>query len=75
MVWVMGMSRGAGAGFGPALGDVDGEVEGVERESNDISFCNALGFGDGARGDPFPRDPFRPGYLRVSSADGTVLDD
>lgn len=76
MVWVMGISRGAGAGLGSALDDVDGEMEGVvERDSNDISFGRELGFGDGARASPAPRVPFRPDDLNVSSAGRMFLDD
>jgi len=69
----MGMSRGAGAGLEPALGDVDGEDEAVDKDSDDISFGREFGLGDGARGGPDARGPFRPEYLRVSSADEVLL--
>jgi hypothetical protein len=70
------MSRGAGVGFDPALGEVDGEVDDVvERDSNDISFARELGLGDGARGNADPRPLLRPEDLRGSSADEMLLAD
>jgi hypothetical protein len=75
MVWVMGMSRGAGAGFVPAAGDVDGEAEDVvERDNEERSFGSAFGLGDGGRGTKGPRDPVLDGDIIGISADDMFID-
>jgi hypothetical protein len=75
MVWVMGMSRGAGAGFVPAAGDVDGEAEDVvERDNDERSLGRAFGLGDGGRGEFGPRDPVLTDDLTALSADEMLID-
>jgi hypothetical protein len=74
MVWVIGMSRGAGAGFVLVTGDVDGEVEDVvSRDNDERSFGRALGLGEGGRGEVEPRGPVLMGVTALS-ADEMLID-
>src|ERR1700735_2777232 len=75
MVWVMGMSRGAGAGLMLATGDVDGEgVDVVEMDNDERSFGRTFGLGEGARGEVCPRDPMLTGGGTGLSADEMLMD-
>jgi len=75
MVWVIGISRGAGAGLVPANGDVDGEAEEVvERDNDDRSVGRTFGLGEGGRGEVNPRDPVLTDDITVLSADETLID-
>lgn len=67
------MSRGAGAGFVPAAGDVEGEADDVvESDNEERSFGRAFGLGEGGRGAVGPRDP--AGDVTALSADEMLID-
>jgi len=74
MVWVMGMSRGAGVDLMLATGDADGEVEDEDRDNDERSAGRTFGLGEGGRAEADPRDPMLTGGVAALSADEMFMD-